>query len=146
MCTNFPRNSGRVGLGYALSARLFQGAFIVLSALGSPFPKESKTASRNLITRDSTTQLLIFASVSRANQIAARKLGPAKRKEQCCQTAHPEAYLQARSSVLDTTIAYLRSCQSPEHPTLSSPPSASDPHPQIEPAINTHRVTRWAPV
>jgi hypothetical protein len=30
-------------------------------------------------------------------------------------------------------IAYLRSCQSPEHPTLSSLPSASDPHPEIEP-------------
>ena len=56
------------------------------------------------------------------------------------------SYLQAQSSVLHTMIAYLRSCESSEDPTLSSLPSASDPHPEIEPAINTHRATHWAPV
>ena len=42
--------------------------------------------------------------------------------------------------------AYLRSCESPEHPTLSSLPSASALIPRSSPAINTHRATRWAPV
>src|SRR5260221_646998 len=49
---------------------------------------------------------------------------------------------QAPSSVPNTMIAYFRSYESPERPTLSSLPSASDPHPEIEPAINTHRATR----
>jgi hypothetical protein len=48
---------------------------------------------------------------------------------------------QAQNSVLDTTTAYLKSCESSKHSTLSSLPSASDPHPEIEPAINTHRAT-----